>query len=104
MNGKLLLQWMMRALAVLAGLGGAAWAQDNFPDRPVTLVVPYGAGSAIDSVGRALALGAQKHLGQSVVVENRSGAGGALGTAYAARRPADGYTLALVSINPFVLS
>ena len=104
MNGKLLLQWMMRALAVLTGLGGAAWAQDNFPDRPVTLVVPYGAGSAIDSVGRALALGAQKHLGQSVVVENRSGAGGALGTAYAARRPADGYTLALVSINPFVLS
>ncbi len=102
---KMQFRRLVMGLSVLASF---AWqpllAQDSFPERSVTLVVPYGAGSAIDGVARALALGAQKHLGQTVLVDNRSGAGGALGAAYAARRPADGYTLALVSINPFVLS
>lgn len=102
---KMQFRRMVLGLYVLVGLGWQPLlAHDSFPERSLTLVVPYGAGSAIDGVARALALGAQKHLGQTVLVDNRSGAGGALGAAYAARRPADGYTLALVSINPFVLS
>lgn len=79
-------------------------AKAQFPDRPITLVVPYGPGSAIDAVARALGVGAQKYLGQQIIIENKSGAGGALGATYAGRKPADGYTLALVSINPFILS
>ena len=76
----------------------------QFPDKPVTIVVPYGPGSAIDAVARALAQGAQKYLGQNVIVDNKTGAGGALGTQYVGRRPADGYTVGIVSLNPFVLS
>jgi tripartite-type tricarboxylate transporter receptor subunit TctC len=79
-------------------------AAAEFPDKPITLVVPYGPGSAIDGVARALANGARAHLGQPVVVDNRTGGGGAIGTQYVATRPADGYTIGIVSINPFVLS
>ena len=79
-------------------------ARAEFPERPITLVVPYGPGSAIDAVARGLAQGAQKRLGQNIVVDNKSGAGGALGTMTVGRRPADGYTIGIVSNNPFVLA
>ena len=88
--------------AGLLALHTTALAQ--FPDKPITIVVPYGPGSAIDAVARALAQGVQKNLGQNVIVDNKTGAGGALGTQYVGRRPADGYTVGVVSINPFVLS
>ena len=71
-------------------------ARAEFPERPITLVVPYGPGSAIDAVARGLAQGAQKRLGQNIVVDNKSGAGGALGTMTVGRRPADGYTIGIV--------
>ena len=86
----------------LSALSGTARAE--FPERPITLVVPYGAGSAIDSVARSLAMGAQRHLGQTIVVDNRTGAGGAIGTQYVGNRPADGYTLAMVGTIPMPLS
>jgi tripartite-type tricarboxylate transporter receptor subunit TctC len=92
------------ALMLLSLLFFSWGAKAQFPDRPITLVVPYGPGSAIDAVARALGVGAQKSLGQQVIIENKSGAGGALGAVYAGRKPADGYTLAVISINPFVLS
>jgi len=92
------------SLLMAAGLMSAPnFARAEFPDHPITLVVPYGAGASIDAVARSLAQGAQKRLGQSVVVENRTGAGGALGATYVGRKPADGYTIAIVSNNPFVL-
>ena len=83
---------------------GMHTARAEFPERPITLVVPYGPGSAIDAVARGLAQGAQKRLGQNIVVDNKSGAGGALGTMTVGRRPADGYTIGIVSNNPFVLA
>lgn len=76
----------------------------EYPQKQINLVVPYGPGSAIDLVARSLAIGAEKSLGQSIVVENKVGAGGAIGAQYVMNRPADGYTIGLVSVNPFVIS
>jgi tripartite-type tricarboxylate transporter receptor subunit TctC len=75
-----------------------AWAQPAFPSRPVTLVVPFPAGGALDVVARALAEEMRKHLGQPVIVENRAGAGGTLGSGVVARAAPDGHTILLGSV------
>ena len=86
----------VRALAaaalLAAGLLPTAQAQD-YPSRPITIVVPYGPGSATDNVVRPVAMALQKALGQTVVVDNRAGANGVIGTQFGARAKADGYTL-----------
>ncbi|MCG7359680.1 tripartite tricarboxylate transporter substrate binding protein [Roseomonas sp. ACRSG] len=82
-------------LALLAGasvITRAASAQ-NFPSRPVKIIVPYAAGQGSDLFARRFAEYFQKHLGQPFVVENRAGAGGNIGTAAAARMEPDGYSL-----------
>ena len=88
--------WGRRALALAACgaalLPGALHAQD-FPSSPLTIVVPYGPGSYTDNVIRPLAVALQKVLGQPVVIDNRAGASGIIGTQYVARAKADGYTL-----------
>lgn len=87
----------MLALAAAAPFG-IAQAQDaagNFPSRPVTIVVPFPAGGATDITARLVADGLSKQWGQSVVVENRPGAGGNIGSEYVARAAPDGYTLVL---------
>ena len=71
---------------------GVAWAAD-WPEKPVTWIVPFAAGGLLDAFARPLAAHVGAALGQSMVVDNRSGAGGTLGAAIAARAPADGYTL-----------
>ena len=65
----------------------------TFPDRPVKFVVPYGPGGTVDPTARALATRAAEILGQAVVVENKAGAAGSIGTEFVARAPADGYTV-----------
>jgi len=107
--GKFVTHRRVRALAtgllIAFGLASAPkMACAEYPDHPIALVVPYGAGSAIDAVARGLAQGAQKYLGQNVIVENRSGAGGAIGAMYVGRKTADGYTIGIVSSNPFILA
>ncbi len=82
--------------ALIAGatlLGGAASAADVYPSKPIKLVVAYGPGSGADIVARILSEKLSQLLGQSVVVENRDGAGGSIGTTAVAKSPADGYTL-----------
>jgi len=69
-----------------------AWAR-SFPSKPITLVVPFAPGGNIDVVGRSLSVPLSKLLGQIVVVENRAGAGGGIGTASVARAEPDGHTL-----------
>lgn len=76
-------------LALAAGVG----AQDAYPSRPITLIVPYSAGGSTDLLARVVAKQLGQILGTSVVVENRGGAGSTLGTAMGARAKADGYTL-----------
>src|SRR6476619_7599869 len=94
-----------RALAALA-LGVCAWAgaamAQSFPTRPVTLIVPWPAGGTTDVGLRALAGAAEKHLGQSIVVENRPGGSGTLGPGQmAATAKPDGYTIAQIPITVF---
>lgn len=78
-------------LAIAVGIAVPAAAE--WPDKPVRIVVPYGPGGGVDSFTRPLAAGLQALLGQSVIVDNRSGAGGTIGVLNVARSPADGYTL-----------
>jgi tripartite-type tricarboxylate transporter receptor subunit TctC len=84
----------MGLAAVAIGLWPhAALAQGKYPDRPVRLVVPFPPGGETDLVGRLWAQGAAPHLGGTIVVENKAGAGGAIGSAEVARAKPDGYTL-----------
>jgi tripartite-type tricarboxylate transporter receptor subunit TctC len=84
----------------------AARAAEPFPSRPIRLIVPYPAGGGTDIVGRVLGQKLHESLGQPVVIDNRGGAGGTLGTAMAAKAAPDGYTLVLVPtshvINPSI--
>jgi tripartite-type tricarboxylate transporter receptor subunit TctC len=80
------------ALATLM-LGVPAHAQDKYPSRPITLVVPFPAGGSVDLTARAIAAPLEKILGQPVVIQNRSGAAGAVGTRAVATADPDGYTL-----------
>jgi tripartite-type tricarboxylate transporter receptor subunit TctC len=81
---------------ILAGLAwllaAGAWAQGDWPARPVTLVVPFAAGGPTDVVARSLGASMSKNLGQTVVVENKLGAGGTVAAAHVARSAPDGYT------------
>jgi tripartite-type tricarboxylate transporter receptor subunit TctC len=93
------------SLTTLVGLGsGSAWAQSNWPDKPITMIVPFPPGGVADTVARPVAEALSKELRQTVVVENKVGAGGALGIGTAARAAPDGYTVLLslssISILP----
>ena len=94
--------------AALAGLLSSTatwgWAQSAYPDKPVKLVIPFAAGGATDVLGRLLAVSMQEKLGQSVVVENKPGAGTVLAASLVAKSPADGYTLLLASNSTLVLN
>ncbi len=75
-----------------------AWAQD-FPNRTLTMVMPYAAGGPGDTITRVFAGAMQKHLGQQIVVDNTAGASGSIGTAKVARSKPDGYTLLMIHVS-----
>jgi len=107
MRVRIVTEAMRFAMAVAVCLSAHAAGAQNFPSRPVTLVVPFPAGSTTDLVGRILAEELGKSIGQNVVVENRGGAGGSIGTESVARAAPDGHTLLMGtigthSINPAV--
>jgi tripartite-type tricarboxylate transporter receptor subunit TctC len=87
-------------------LAAGANATESFPTRPIRLIVPYPAGGGTDIVGRVVGQKLHESLGQPVVIDNRGGAGGTIGTAAAAKSASDGYTLLLVPtshvINPSI--
>jgi tripartite-type tricarboxylate transporter receptor subunit TctC len=84
----------IRSVLLIAGLGIAAAGQaQKYPERPVRLIVPFAAGGTSDLMGRVVGGRLGEALGQTVVVDNRGGAGGTLGAALAAQALADGYTL-----------
>ena len=91
---------LLLAAVVLAVSVGTPQAQD-FPSRPVTMIVPFAAGGTTDVGLRALAAATEKHLGQRILIENRTGAGGVIGPMQMAAGAApDGYTLSQIPIPP----
>lgn len=98
---------MMRALIglLLLGPGLAAQAQDQaYPTRPLRLIVPFPAGGGVDAAARLVAAGMGKTLGQTVIVENRAGAAGTVGTELVAKSRPDGYTLCWCPTGPLTLT
>jgi len=98
--GRPVMQKWIRVLAALAAwavASGAALAQDAFPSKPVHLYVPFPPGGAVDIVARTLGEELSRRWGQSVIIENRPGAGGTIAAAAAAKAQPDGYTIILVA-------
>ncbi|WP_332777226.1 Bug family tripartite tricarboxylate transporter substrate binding protein [Polaromonas sp.] len=91
------------SLPVLANMGALpAMAQDDYPSHPVTMVVPFPPGGVADTVGRPVAEAMGRYLKQSVIIENKGGAGGGIGMGQVARAKADGYTL-LMALSSIVV-
>lgn len=100
-----------RSVRILIGLIGACWLglasgaeAQSYPDRPIKLVMPFGPGSASDTIARIVADKLGEQLGQRVLVENRAGAGGNIGTQAVAKAEPDGYTLIFAAPGPFVIN
>jgi tripartite-type tricarboxylate transporter receptor subunit TctC len=87
-----------------AATASIAFADETYPTRPITLIVPFSAGGAVDTVGRIAAEELSKELGQPVVVENVTGAGGTIAAARVARSAPDGYTMLVGNLGTQVAS
>ncbi|MDR0439650.1 MAG: tripartite tricarboxylate transporter substrate binding protein [Candidatus Accumulibacter sp.] len=90
------------AIPMLLG-AGAAQAQQDYPNRPIKLIVPYPPGGGVDTAARIIAQPLSERLGQPVVIENKAGSSGIIGTTVASREKPDGYTLLLGSSGPHAL-
>ncbi len=95
------------AFALATALAAGAARAENYPSRPIRLIVPYAAGGGADSVARIVAKRVSETIGQTIVIENRGGAGSIIGTELVNKSDPDGYTLLLgqsgpISINPAV--
>ena len=88
------------ACAALALGALPAWAQGGYPNKPIRMIVPYAAGGSTDQLARAIQQSMSETLGQTVIVENKPGAGGTIGTDYVAKAAPDGYTLVFGNTGP----
>ena len=93
-----MLKRLLPALAALCLLMGGAQAQ-NYPNRPVTMIIPFAAGGPQDTIGRLVAARMSELLGQQIVIENVGGAGGQTGSKRVADAAPDGYTFVLASVG-----
>src|SRR5947209_16181109 len=99
-NLKLTASLAAAALALTAFQARAA--TPSYPERPIRMIVPYAPGGNIDTTARAIVPGLTEALGQQIIIDNRGGAGGRIGTALGAKAPPDGYTLVLGANGVFV--
>jgi len=91
-------------LGVALAMAAAASAFAAYPDKTVTLVVPFPPGGSTDAIARVIGQKLQEKFGQSFIVDNKAGATGTIGAAFVKRAPADGYTLFVSSLGPFVIA
>src|SRR5688572_7659399 len=94
----------MRLLLSFLLLASNAWAQSDYPNKPVRLVVGFAAGGISDVFGRAIAIPLSKQLGQQVIVENKPGAGTTIAGDFTVRAAPDGYTLWLQDITTHAIN
>jgi tripartite-type tricarboxylate transporter receptor subunit TctC len=100
MNRPRALRRTLLATLVLCGLPGTpVFADESYPNRPITLIVPFVAGGSTDLIARLIAQHAGAQLGQTIIVENKGGAGGSLGMAAVKRSKPDGYTIGMASVS-----
>ncbi len=90
--------------ALLWGAPLAASAQADYPNRPIRMIVPFGAGTTTDIIGRVFAEAMGKALGQNIVVENKAGAGGNIGSDQVAKGAADGYTILMGTVGTHAIN
>jgi len=95
---------MRIVVALLVVLAPAAFAQESYPAKPIRMIVPFAAGGPTDIVARLMSAKMAEHLGQPLVVENRTGAGGNIGAEVAAKAPADGYTLLMATVSTHAIN
>jgi len=95
---------MALALPLSLAATGLALAEEKYPSKPVTVIVPQAAGGANDAIARVIAQKLTEQLGQSFIVDNRTGAGGNVGTVAAARAKSDGYTLMVTADSSMVIN
>ncbi len=109
MQRKLSSTILISLAAVSAGISAPALAQNNFPNKPIRLIVPFTPGGVTDTSGRLIADQLSRRIGQQIIVENKPGASGNIGSTMVANSEPDGYTLALgfdgtMVINPHIFS
>ena len=92
--------WHFVAAVAFTVAATIAQAQQGYPNRPIKLIVPWPPGGGVDTAARIIAQPLGERLGQPIVIDNRPGVAGNLGTALAAKEPADGYTLLMGSLSP----
>src|SRR3954451_20246387 len=95
---------MKRLLLLLALVSTSALAQQQWPNRPVKLIVAYPPGGSSDLMARIVAAKFNDLWGQQVLVENKPGAAGAIGTDYAAKQPPDGYSFMIANMGPIAVN
>jgi tripartite-type tricarboxylate transporter receptor subunit TctC len=91
-------------LLLVAGIAGGARTEEPYPNRPITMVVPFAAGGPTDILGRVIAQAIGPMLGQPIIVEDVTGAGGTIGAARAARAEPDGYTMVMGNLGTHAAS
>src|SRR4249920_995998 len=95
---------LTRLAAAIAAFATITAAAQDFPAKPITLVVPFSAGGPTDTIARIVGERMARSLGQAVVVENVTGAGGSIGVGKVVRAPPDGYTVSIGHIGTHVIN
>jgi tripartite-type tricarboxylate transporter receptor subunit TctC len=112
-RGKTMHRWLSKvarcamalfSLSMLFGMTALPAHAGGYPDRPIRLIIPFPPGGGSDAVGRLIGKAMSDSLAEQVVIDNRGGAGGSIGTGMVARAPADGYTLVLASVSEIAIN